>query len=99
MSSTIVYGALLLTFIPAIPRKRRAALIVGYMVLIAGIGFSRLALGVHYLTDVLGGYTLGAAWLAASTAAFGVWREERGKAPAVPLEEGVEPEAKRDLKV
>jgi undecaprenyl-diphosphatase len=99
MSSTVVYGAILLTFLPAIPRKRRAALIVGYLFLIAAIGFSRLALGVHYLTDVLGGYTLGAAWLAASTAAFGIWREERGRKPATPIEEGVEPEAKRDLKV
>lgn len=99
MSSTIVYGALLLTFLPAIPRKRRAALIIGYLALIIGIGFSRLALGVHYLTDVLGGYTLGAAWLAASTAAFGIWREERGWKVVTPFEEGVEPEAKRDLKV
>jgi membrane protein DedA with SNARE-associated domain/membrane-associated phospholipid phosphatase len=30
---------------------------------IAAIGFSRLYLGVHWLTDVLGGYALGAVWL------------------------------------
>lgn len=29
-----------------------------------GIGWSRLALGAHRLTDVLGGYALGVAWLA-----------------------------------
>ena len=29
-----------------------------------GIGWSRLALGAHRLTDVLGGYSLGFAWLA-----------------------------------
>ena len=28
-----------------------------------GIGWSRIALGAHRLTDVLGGYALGAAWL------------------------------------
>jgi membrane-associated phospholipid phosphatase len=36
--------------------------------LIALIGFSRLILGVHYLSDVLGGYALGAAWLAFAVA-------------------------------
>jgi undecaprenyl-diphosphatase len=31
--------------------------------LIGAIGWSRLALGAHYATDVLGGYLLGGAWL------------------------------------
>jgi undecaprenyl-diphosphatase len=31
--------------------------------LIVAIGWSRLALGAHYATDVLGGYLLGGAWL------------------------------------
>jgi undecaprenyl-diphosphatase len=56
------------------------------------IGFSRLTLGVHYVSDVLGGYVLGAAWLLASVAAFEIWREDRGRRPTKPLEEGVEPE-------
>ena len=34
------------------------------------IGFSRLSLGVHFISDVLGGYVLGAAWLAGSVAAL-----------------------------
>jgi membrane-associated phospholipid phosphatase len=96
MSSTVVYGALLLTFLPAIPKRARKAAIGGYVLLIAAIGFSRLSLGVHYLTDVVGGYVLGAAWLAASTAAFSIWRKERGRKPVDPMA-GVEPEAKRDL--
>jgi undecaprenyl-diphosphatase len=99
MSSTIVYGALLLAFMPAIPKRYRATSVAGVLLLLGGIGFSRLALGVHYLTDVVGGYVLGAAWLAASTAAFGIWREERGRKPATPLTEGVEPEARKDLHV
>jgi undecaprenyl-diphosphatase len=96
MSSTIVYGALLLIFFPAIPKRWRAPSIGGVLVLVAAIGVSRLALGVHYITDVVGGFVLGLAWLAASTAAFSIWREERGRRPVDPLH-GLEPEVKRPL--
>jgi membrane-associated phospholipid phosphatase len=37
----------------------------GYVVLVASIGFSRLYLEVHYLSDVLAGVSLGAAWASA----------------------------------
>ena len=51
---------------------------------------------MHFVSDVLGGYVLGAAWLIGSVAAFEIWREERGKRTTAPLAEGVEPEeAKR----
>ncbi len=98
MSSTFVYGALVLTFLPAIPRRLRLTVVLGVALLVLSIGFSRLALGVHFLTDVLGGYVLGAAWLIASTGAFSIWREERGRPRVKPLE-GAEPEAKNDLTV
>lgn len=96
MSSTIAYGALLLIFLPLIPRKYRPWAIGGYVALEALIGLSRLGLGVHYISDVLGGYLLGLAWLTASTAAFSIWRIERGRRPVDPMS-GVEPEARRDL--
>lgn len=96
MSSTVVFGALLLAFMPAIPRRRRHLAVWGYALLVLAIGISRLGLGVHFLSDVLGGYVLGLAWLAAATAAFSIWRVERGRAP-VHLDQGLEPEAKRDL--
>jgi len=94
MSSLICYGALLLVFLPALhsARARRGA-VIGTAVLVLAIGLSRLMLGVHFLTDVIGGYVLGAAWLAGSVATFEVWRIERGKRRSEPLEEGVEPEA------
>jgi undecaprenyl-diphosphatase len=97
MSSTVVYGALLLVLLPALPRARRPYAFGGVVLLVLAVGASRLALGVHYLTDVLGGIVLGLAWLAASVAAFRIWRVERGRAPA-PVTEGVEPEAARDLR-
>lgn len=43
----------------------RAALMVGAIVMVAGIGFSRVYLGAHYPSDVAGGYFVGAVWLAA----------------------------------
>jgi undecaprenyl-diphosphatase len=98
MSSTIVYGAVLLVYMAAIPPRRRRLALAATTALVVAIGASRLFLGVHFLTDVLGGYVLGLAWLAGATAVFEVWREERGRQPAEPLTEGVEPEAGRDLK-
>ncbi len=96
MSSTVSYGALLLVFLPAIGRRYRPVVFTGVVVLVGAIGFSRLALGVHYVTDVLGGFILGLAWLAVSTAAFSIWRVERGQRP-VDAREGLEPEAAEDL--
>jgi undecaprenyl-diphosphatase len=42
---------------------RRLNILFAGIFLIAAIGFSRLYLGVHYLSDVLGGYLLGVLWL------------------------------------
>ncbi len=92
MSSTFTYGALVLVFLPVIGRRYRPVVIGGAALLVMAICFSRLALGVHYITDVVGGVILGLAWLAASTAAFSIWRVERGR-PPVDVSEGVEPEA------
>ena len=96
MSSTVAYGALLLVFLPVIGRRYRPIVFAGAVVLVLSIGFTRLALGVHYLTDVAGGFVLGLAWLAASTAAFSTWRVERGR-PPVDVGEGLAPEAADDL--
>jgi undecaprenyl-diphosphatase len=92
MTSIVGYGALLLVFIPRIPKTWRKPAWAGAILLVLMIGFTRLALGVHYISDVVGGYLLGAAWLTASTAAFSIWRVERGK-PRVEPEEGIAPEA------
>jgi undecaprenyl-diphosphatase len=91
MTSTYAYGAILLTLLPLIPASRRRLAIGAYFGWIVAVACSRLGLGVHYLSDVIGGFVLGLAWLAASTAAFSIWRVEEGRAP-VEVEEGVEPE-------
>jgi membrane-associated phospholipid phosphatase len=92
MQAVVCYGALALVFLPRFEARGRRWILVGTAVLALAIGVSRLALGLHFVSDVLGGYVLGAAWLAGSVAVFEIWREERGRRPSHPLEEGVEPE-------
>ena len=92
MSATICYGALLLAFGVLLSDSARRRVTAAAVVLVGAIGFSRLALGLHFVTDVLGGFVLGLAWLAASVAAWEIWREDRGLRRTAPLEEGVEPE-------
>ena len=44
--------------------------------MVIAIGFSRVALAAHYLSDVLAAYVLGLAWVAVMAAAFHVWRRD-----------------------
>lgn len=94
MSSTVVYGAVLVALLPLVrSRARRRATVAAAVVLVLAVGSSRLLLGVHFLSDVLGGYVLGLAWLAGSIALCETWREEEGRRRSDALGEGVEPEA------
>lgn len=97
MASLVTYGVLLLVFLPILPKARRHAAIGVATLLVLAIGCTRLLLGVHYVTDVVGGFVLGAAWLSGAVAVFEIWREEEGRSPAAPLSEGVEPAAAQDL--
>jgi len=67
MNSTIVYGMLAYILITLRARQTAAKLgiVLFTVLLVLGIGFSRLYLGVHYPSDVLGGFAAGIAWLAA----------------------------------
>ncbi|MFK3980713.1 phosphatase PAP2 family protein [Micromonospora sp. NPDC050397] len=97
LGSIVAYGALLLVFLPAV-RPRWRGLAIGLVaVLVFAIGLTRIALGVHFVSDVLGGWLLGLAWLAVTGYAFRLWRRERGR-PAPALTEGLEPEARHDLR-
>ena len=97
LGSMIVYGALVLVFLAAVPPKWRTVFVAVPAVIVAAVGFTRIALGVHYLSDVLAGWLLGAAWLSVTAYAFRLWRREAGR-PTAPLRRGLEPEAGPDIR-
>ena len=62
--SVVFYGFIIYLLLPKIKNKKLKALkIFIASILVLLVGFSRLYLGVHYLSDVLAGYTIGAIWL------------------------------------
>ena len=64
------------------PKRRAKAFIFTLAVLtVLAIGFSRVYLGVHWPTDVLGGWTLGAAWALAARLALLAWRPRERATP------------------
>src|ERR1700689_176326 len=75
----------------------RRAFTVVIATLIVAIGASRLLLGVHFISDVLGGWALGVTWLGVTAFAFELFRRATGEPAAEPMTEGLEPEARNDL--
>src|SRR6266849_7292245 len=64
IGATLLYGQLALFILPAMKTRRMRALTISMAtLLVILVGFSRIALGAHYLTDVLAGIVLGLAWL------------------------------------
>src|SRR5439155_20511079 len=58
------YGQLLLFIIPALKSRRwRGLIIFAAVTLVLLVCFGRIALGAHYLTDVLAGMFFGSLWL------------------------------------
>ena len=97
LGSIVCYGALFLVFLPAMRGRWRRAFTAGIATLIALIGISRILLGVHYISDVLGGWALGIAWLGVTAFAFELTRQAAGQPVTDPVTEGLEPEARADL--
>ena len=63
LSAVICYGLLAYLFIPKMPSLFWKWVVgIAAVLTMAFIGFSRLYLGGHYLTDVVAGYALGFVW-------------------------------------
>ncbi|HEY3696630.1 phosphatase PAP2 family protein [Phenylobacterium sp.] len=65
-------------------RRFKAFVFTLAILVIVAVGVSRVYLGVHWPTDVLAGWTLGAAWALLARLVLGIWR---GEAPAAGKDE------------
>jgi undecaprenyl-diphosphatase len=64
IGATLLYGQLLLFVLPALKARRwRLLCIFSAISLVLLVGFSRIALGAHFLTDVLAAIFFGIIWL------------------------------------
>src|SRR5439155_3585766 len=86
IGATLLYGQLALFILPMMKRRRwRTLTVSGAALLIALVGFSRIALGAHFLTDVLAAIFFGMIWLAFCLVAGKPMRRSVVLTSAVPL--------------
>jgi membrane-associated phospholipid phosphatase len=75
MGAMVGYG--LMTYLVLLRVRHpvaRIAVIASGAIIVAAIGLSRLVLGVHFFTDVIGGYAAGAVWISLAIAAVEIER-------------------------
>ena len=89
MAATIGYG--MLAYVLATywrpPRIKRRFLFLAAAILAFAVGASRIYLGVHFPTDVIGGFAAGTAWLAICVTGTRIARETPAATPAARDEE------------
>ncbi|MFC5380923.1 phosphatase PAP2 family protein [Aquipuribacter nitratireducens] len=78
LGSAVTYGVVVLVLLPLVPQRRRPLVIGLAALLVVLIGATRVALGVHYPSDVVGGWAAGVVWLAVTALAFRDWRHHEG---------------------
>jgi undecaprenyl-diphosphatase len=95
-AATVWVGVVLLVLLPAVPPRHRRGAVAAGLALVVVVGMTRLALGVHFVSDVLGGWLVGTAWLLVTATAFRSWRRREGLSTR-PVVDGLAPEAAPDL--
>lgn len=89
-AAIVGFGMLLIVCLPGLTRLWRRVAVTVAALLVLLIGFSRVALAAHFVSDVVAGFVLGAAWLAAMVAVFSAWTVMSEAEPVRPTE-GVRP--------
>ncbi len=82
MGAALLYGMLAALALVSLRSWRwRTAVTIAAALWIAAIGFSRVVLGAHFVSDVLGAAAAGLAWLALSVTGVETLRRRRTGAP------------------
>lgn len=95
MAATTSFAILLLVLLPVVRRGLRPLCWAVAAVSVLGVGFTRVALGVHWFSDVVGGWALGLAVVALTGWSFEAWRADAGIG-RTEVTEGLEPELDGD---
>jgi membrane-associated phospholipid phosphatase len=88
LGATIGCCLLLLITLRFMSRRGRVAAVIAAAVIVAAVALARVVLGVHFVSDVLAGITLGIVWVAVATSAYVAWRRETGQPVERPAEVG-----------
>jgi membrane-associated phospholipid phosphatase len=81
LTSIVAAGVALLLVLPVVHGVWRVVAWVVAVGCVLLVGFARVALGVHFVSDVVAGWLIGLGWLAVTAAAFESWRRAAGRRP------------------
>lgn len=70
---------LLLLGLRFLSRRGRVAAVGAAVLVVCAVALARVVLGVHFVSDVVGGALLGICWVSVTTWAYAAWRRETGQ--------------------